>query len=247
LYGGAVRLAAAAKPLTRMGHPRAPAGRHSPAMAATQRTAPETQPRDVTLGIAQQIVTSLPWPLLLMDAELRIAGINVAAEGELRRLDARIERRTIQFASQATCRRFNSLLQQTARQTSTGQQRRGPVAKGAHLRSPVCDCVLTDGAEIPIAWASAHPISGVSQVMVALYPLTRTRPLSSDLLRRRLNLTPAESRVAALALTHPRISDLAAGLRLSPNTVKNHLKSTFAKCRVRNRAEFVALLCAVGQ
>jgi DNA-binding CsgD family transcriptional regulator len=55
-------------------------------------------------------------------------------------------------------------------------------------------------------------------------------------------LSPAEARVAGLIGDARTIADTARILRTSPGTVRNQLKSIFAKIGVSRQAELVAVL-----
>jgi two-component system, NarL family, response regulator DesR len=54
-------------------------------------------------------------------------------------------------------------------------------------------------------------------------------------------LTERESEVLRAAAGHDAIADIAAGLHLSPGTVRNHLSAAIQKLGARNRAEAVGV------
>lgn len=54
-------------------------------------------------------------------------------------------------------------------------------------------------------------------------------------------LTAREAEVLAAARSHGTISELAAGLHLSPGTVRNHLSAAIQKLSARNRAEAIQI------
>ena len=58
------------------------------------------------------------------------------------------------------------------------------------------------------------------------------------------HLTPAERRVAVLVCEGRTVGEIAATARVSAGTVRNHLKSVFAKTGVRRQAELVVRLLA---
>jgi DNA-binding CsgD family transcriptional regulator len=80
----------------------------------------------------------------------------------------------------------------------------------------------TDGVGVIIE--EARPVT-LSAVIAAAYGLTRR-----------------ERDVAALAARGRATKQIAADLRISPFTVKDHLKAVFAKVGVQSRAELVAML-----
>ena len=78
----------------------------------------------------------------------------------------------------------------------------------------------------------------------ALTPYERS-PLSAELAQQLtglFGLSAAEARVAALIGGAKTISAIARALGARPGTVRNHLKSIFAKVGVRRQAELVAVL-----
>jgi DNA-binding CsgD family transcriptional regulator len=58
-------------------------------------------------------------------------------------------------------------------------------------------------------------------------------------------LTMAEAQVALQASLGRSVSDIAVRLKVSPNTVKTHLRRVFAKTGVRGQAELVGLIAAL--
>jgi DNA-binding CsgD family transcriptional regulator len=207
-------------------------------------------PREYTpLRVACQLLGDMPWPVVLVDPELRVSQASPAALLELPRLEARIERGLLIFSSDSTGRRLRTVLEQLATRTRPAGPDSSPLRPSALPAGPRShrECLLTDVRDRPVAWATIHAIAGTTAHAVALHVLRPSGPLDAAVLRRRLHLTPGEATVAALVLAHPRVTDLADRLGLSPNTVKNHLKSIFAKCAVRSRAEFSALLCSIGR
>jgi DNA-binding CsgD family transcriptional regulator len=59
-------------------------------------------------------------------------------------------------------------------------------------------------------------------------------------------LTQAEARVALAASSGNTILETAQHLKLSPNTIKTHLRRVFAKTATGRQAELAALITAVG-
>ncbi|MCK1494936.1 helix-turn-helix transcriptional regulator [Bradyrhizobium sp. 180] len=59
-------------------------------------------------------------------------------------------------------------------------------------------------------------------------------------------LTRAEARVALAASSGNTIIETARCLRLSPNTIKTHLRRVFAKTATGRQAELAGLIGAIG-
>src|SRR5260370_41727096 len=73
----------------------------------------------------------------------------------------------------------------------------------------------------------AAPASDIAQLLMLVY-----------------GLTPRERQVLQRVIAGTPPSAIATGLRISANTVQDHLKSIFAKVRVRSRGKLAA--CVVG-
>ena len=63
-----------------------------------------------------------------------------------------------------------------------------------------------------------------------------------DMLVQQFNLTPAEVRVLEAIMDHGGVAEVASALKLSPATVRTHLRHVFDKTGVRRQADLVKLM-----
>lgn len=70
--------------------------------------------------------------------------------------------------------------------------------------------------------------------------------VSPELIRDAFGLTPAEARVALATSSGLSIPEAALQLRLSPNTVKTHLRRVFAKTSTVRQSELARLITSLG-
>lgn len=68
------------------------------------------------------------------------------------------------------------------------------------------------------------------------------RVLSPDVLPGMERLTPREQQVLTALLAGQRVPSIARALGISPNTVRNHLKSIFHKLHVHSQAQLLDCL-----
>ncbi|MDR3463031.1 MAG: helix-turn-helix transcriptional regulator [Beijerinckiaceae bacterium] len=78
--------------------------------------------------------------------------------------------------------------------------------------------------------------------MVIITPSSSSEAPPATLIRGLFDLTPAEARVAGLIAGGDRVIDIAAASNISTGTVRNQLKSVFAKTAVSRQGELINLL-----
>ncbi len=91
-------------------------------------------------------------------------------------------------------------------------------------------CAASARCELAIAPAPNFADNGILVVIV---------PLGADAVELPDTLTAREREVVALMLRGLRIPSIARELHLSPHTVRNHLRTIFAKCDVSSQRELV--------
>lgn len=94
---------------------------------------------------------------------------------------------------------------------------------------------------IPVPAGAAEPFLGAR----ALLTFTEVQPQVSadvDLLARSFDLTPAESKLAALISKGLTLADAALQLKVSIATVRNQLKAVFLKTETRRQSDLVLLI-----
>jgi DNA-binding CsgD family transcriptional regulator len=75
-----------------------------------------------------------------------------------------------------------------------------------------------------------------------IYATDGRRGISTELLQELYGLTRAQAEVARRLFAGRNVEQAAKSLRLSPNTVRTHLKQIFTKCEVQSQAELMHLL-----
>jgi DNA-binding CsgD family transcriptional regulator len=75
-----------------------------------------------------------------------------------------------------------------------------------------------------------------------IYATDGRRDISVELLQELYGLTRAQAEVARRLFAGRNVEQAARSLRLSPNTVRSHLKQIFTKCEVKSQAELMHLL-----
>jgi DNA-binding CsgD family transcriptional regulator len=96
---------------------------------------------------------------------------------------------------------------------------------------------------IPIKGA-AHDIFSRAFTILVITPLHAPTAPTEDVLNGLFDLSPAEVKVAQGIISGKTIDDVAAELKLSRETIRNQLKSVFAKTGTGRQAQLVGLLAA---
>lgn len=97
---------------------------------------------------------------------------------------------------------------------------------------------------LPIRGAARDIFSSASAIVLAT-PVTASLAPAQQLLEGLFDLTPAEARVARGIGEGETVEKIAAGLGISPQTIRAQLKSVFAKTGTHRQVELVRLLNGV--
>jgi DNA-binding CsgD family transcriptional regulator len=107
------------------------------------------------------------------------------------------------------------------------------VAPVTELRHPL------SGAPYRIHWERRADAQGRPRILVLLEPVRR---LDQPEALRRVGLTERESQVTLAVVRGLATKEIAARLRLSPHTARQHIKSVLSKLGVSSRSELAGLL-----
>jgi DNA-binding CsgD family transcriptional regulator len=169
----------------------------------------------------------------MLDATGRVLDANVPALRVLNEADGiTVRNGRLEFADAAFDQRLNALIAQCQ-----------PGAAGTALT--IAARFKRPRAQSYFVLVSPVP-PGAEQGNVALiacvYATDGRRNISVELLRELYGLTRAQAEVARRLFAGRNVEQAARSLRLSPNTVRTHLKQIFTKCEVQSQAELMHLL-----
>lgn len=97
---------------------------------------------------------------------------------------------------------------------------------------------------IPAPQSREHAFSKIECYVLLAKPTSALLP-AADIISGLFDLTPAEARVAREVALGKSPQRIAAELKLSPETIRSHLKRVFNKTSVSRQSELVALLANI--
>ncbi len=97
---------------------------------------------------------------------------------------------------------------------------------------------------VPIRRA-ARDIFTTAASIIVVTPVSRSEAPSATVIQGLFDLTPAEARVARLIAGGDSVNEIAAASSTSAGTVRNQLKSVFAKTGVNRQGDLISLLSNV--
>lgn len=173
---------------------------------------------------------------LLLARDARILQATRAADGILNQRDGLCSvSHRLTALDRRTAERLAALVQMAA-DTAAGRQRHtapgGALAVVRPGRLPLTILVAPLGSEHSAASAAA----------IAFIEDPEQTMLSHEILRELFGLTPAEATVAVRIGDGRTIEDIAAGLKISLNTARSHLKSIYLKTGTNRQSQLTALL-----
>ncbi|MDB5657157.1 MAG: Cyanate lyase [Tardiphaga sp.] len=196
------------------------------------------------LQSAQALTSSyaqLPFGVLFVDAQLRIAQMNEAAEEVLLRPGSPLRVRCGQLATSDTRRAAS--LQQLVADACAIHDNVAPGLGGDLL-------LRADEAGVDVA-LSVGPVAsnGASRLLQPRHAVLYLREMTLDLpegfedhARRLFDLSPAEARLAAALASGVTLKDAAIHQGIRFSTARSYLEGIFRKTRTRQQSQLVALL-----
>ena len=179
----------------------------------------------------------LSHPLLIVDETLEIRFANTAAERVLSAGDGVMRRRNrLSLASAVAQRHLRSVTRARADRGSAP----GELTFEVPRRSTDAPLFLN-----AVRAADRAGTGGAMHILITLHEAEPCDPAHAEARFRRLGLTAAEARVAALAAQARPVRGIAAEIGVSANTVKSHLKAVYGKLGVSSRAALAHLVASL--
>lgn len=206
---------------------------HRPGRGKTVRRAASPRLAGAFSSLGRLVLDGLDRGVILLDHSGRVLDANLPARGVLDGGNGLLLRNGRLKSSDANFdARLGRLLGQVRAGTPSAPQ---PIA--ARFRRPRAHSYFVVVRPVP-------PDTNQRNVAASLfiYATDGRREISAELLRELYGLTRAQAAVARRLFAGRSVEQTAAGLRLSPNTVRTHLKQIFTKCEVQSQAELMHLL-----
>lgn len=187
--------------------------------------------------LGQHVLDRMQAPVLVVDAAANVLFTNRAGQQWLGRKQQPFSRQAMGRQSD-----LGAQLQRLARKICDSK-RQTPNAGGLKLEScggadaPAYLVGLPLRCDHPIAQQWSQPVG-----LIVVHDLSRQHTLWPCLMRQLFGLTPAELRLLEGLPQHDSLSELAATLGLSLETVRSQLKSVFQKTGVRTQAALARLI-----
>ena len=185
----------------------------------------------------RRLVENLERGVALLDKSLCLLYANAAAERALD-ADSGLGRRLGQLFAKAprSQRAFEALVRRLT-------DPRGDLAGGTLLVPDLSARLAWRVTLAPAVGPAVHGFAHRARVVAFIDDLSRNLDAPDpETLAAQFGLTPAESRVAALAARALRPAEIARALGVSVNTVKSQLKGVHGRLGVRTQAELVRLM-----
>ncbi len=191
------------------------------------------RPGRIITPLGRLVLDHLDRGVIVLDANGVVLDANLPGT---RILDGRngmnVRKDRLTFSDAAFDRRFAQLLAQRRRDPDSVTR-----AIAARLPRPRAQPYFVLAIPIP-----PHTDARNVAVAVFVYAPDERRDISTELLREIYGLTNAQAEVARQLYAGRTVEHAATALRLSPNTVRTHLKQIFMKCDVKSQAELMRLL-----
>ncbi|HKU95610.1 MAG TPA: helix-turn-helix transcriptional regulator [Vineibacter sp.] len=179
--------------------------------------------------------------VILLDGQARILYVNEAARQLDREGDAlRLRQTKVGHVAPLHARRLDDLVQSVLRGTPMAAIGVPRADDGYPLTILASSVRGQDVARFADAYAAD------AAVVLFIFDPASKAGVPATWLMDAYGLTHAEANVAIAASGHGSIAEAADDLRVSPNTIKTHLRHVFAKTGIGRQSELAALIAALG-
>jgi DNA-binding CsgD family transcriptional regulator len=188
----------------------------------------------VALTSMTDVLDRVRQPALVLNREGMVLRTNQAAD---RGFDdeIRIRERRLVLRDKQAMTRFDQLVSLIRSTPDAAAVPASPILVRRTAKPPVVLRVL------PVDGAARSVFLGARATLILSNLTPRAAP-DPGLIGQAFDLTPAESRLAALLATGTSIASAAEHLRISRETARNHLKTIFSKTGVHRQSELVTLV-----
>ncbi len=173
-------------------------------------------------------------PALVLNREGMVLRTNGAAD---RGFDdeIRVRERRLLLRDKQAMARLDQLISMIRSTPDAAAIPAAPILVRRTIKPPVVLRIL------PVDGAARSVFLGARAMLILSNLVPRTAP-DPALIGQAFDLTPAESRLAALLATGTSLASAAEHARISRETARNHLKSIFSKTGVHRQSELIKLL-----
>ncbi|RXG91325.1 helix-turn-helix transcriptional regulator [Bradyrhizobium vignae] len=188
----------------------------------------------VALTSMTNVLNQVQQPALVLNRRGMVLSTNAAADAGFDD-DIRISNRRLMVRDKSALAKLDQLVDLIRSTPDSNALPAAPIPVRRTAKPPVVIRVL------PIDGAARNVFLGARAMLTLSNLLPRPGP-DPGLIAEAFDLTPAESRLAALLASGMSIDGVAERLRISRETVRNHLRSVFSKTGIHRQSELISLV-----
>ncbi|BBO04224.1 MULTISPECIES: helix-turn-helix transcriptional regulator [Bradyrhizobium] len=192
----------------------------------------------VALSSMTDVLDRVQQPALILNREGMVLRTNTAAETGFDN-EIRIRERRLVVHDKQAMTRLDQLISMIRSTPDAAAMPASPILVRRTAKPPVVLRIL------PVDGAARSVFLGARAMLILSNLIPRAAP-DPALIGQAFDLTPAESRLAALLATGASLASASEHLRISRETARNHLKSIFSKTGAHRQSELVSLVSQLG-
>ncbi|MET4763209.1 DNA-binding CsgD family transcriptional regulator [Bradyrhizobium ottawaense] len=192
----------------------------------------------VALTSMTDVLDRVQQPALILNREGMVLRTNTAAETGFDN-EIRIRERRLVVHDKQAMTRLDQLISMIRSTPDAAAMPASPILVRRTAKPPVVLRIL------PVDGAARSVFLGARAMLILSNLIPRAAP-DPALIGQAFDLTPAESRLAALLATGTSLASASEHLRISRETARNHLKSIFSKTGAHRQSELVSLVSQLG-